>query len=190
MPSSVADLATLGKMLEEHRPRLLTMLRRRIDSAPIDPEAILSDTFLAARRRWQQFKDQASMTPYAWLYRLALDCLIDEWRRRNRAGRNREMPLPEHSSVQMVGAILRSTTSPSAAAVREEFQQQMRQILASLKDIDREILWLRHYDDLSFKEAAAVLGIPDNTAVRRYVRALQRLRELWQQLHPDAEVSG
>jgi RNA polymerase sigma-70 factor (ECF subfamily) len=190
MPSSVADLAALGKMLEEHRPRLLAMLRRRINSAPIDPEDILQETLLLARRRWQQFKEQARMTPYAWLFRLALDCLIEEWRRRNRAGRDREMPLPEHSSILMVGAILGSTTSPSQAVAREEFQQQMRQILSMLKPGDREILWLRHYDELSFKEAAAVLGVPQYTAAKRYVRALQRLKELWQQCHPNSEVSG
>jgi RNA polymerase sigma-70 factor (ECF subfamily) len=190
MSSSVADLAELGKMWEEHRPRLLVMLRRRIDTVPIEPEAILSDTFLLARRRWQEYKEHSAMTPYAWLYRLALDCLIEEWRRSNRGVRAREMPLPEQSSALLVGAVLRSNTSPSSAAAREECRQEMQQILALLKDNDRDILWLRHYDDLKFKEAAVVLGVSENTAVRRYVRALQRLRELWQQIHPDEEVSG
>jgi len=184
MQSSVADLAALGKTLEEHRPRLLAMLRRRIDTAPIDPEDILQDTFLLARRRWQQFKEQAAMTPYAWLYRLALDSLVEEWRRRNRAGRNQEMPLPDRSSVLMVGAILRSGTTPSVRAVRDEQEQQMRQVLGLLKESDRVILWIRHYDDLSFKEAAAVLNVSQNTAAQRYVRALRRLMELWQQFHP------
>jgi RNA polymerase sigma factor (sigma-70 family) len=190
MDPSVADLAELGNMLEEHRTRLLAMLCRRIDTAPIDAEGILADTFLRARRRWQEFKARADMTPYAWLYRLALDCLIEEWRRRNRGVRAREMPLPERSSALLVGAVLRSNTSPSAAAAREECRQEMQQILALLKDSDREILWLRHYDDLKFKEAAVVLGVSENTAVRRYVRALNRLRALWQQFHPDEEVSG
>ena len=190
MPSSVADLAVLGRMLEDHRPRLLAMLRRRIDTAPIDAEDILQDTFLLARRRWPQFKEQARMTPYAWLYRLALDCLIEEWRRRNRAGRDQEMPFPEHSSLLMVGAILRSGTSPSGAAARDEREQQMRQALGLLKESDRAILWMRHYDDLSFEEAAAVLGVSQNTAAQRYVRALRRLTALWQQLHPNSEVSG
>lgn len=185
MQSSVADLAALGKALEEYRPRLMAMLRRRIDAAPIDPEDIMQETYLVARRRWPQFKEQARMTPYAWLYRLALDCLVEEWRRRNRAGRGQEMPLPDRSSVLMVGAIVRSGTRPSEVAVRGEQQQQMRQVLSLLKESDRTILWVRHYDDLSFKEAAAVLNISENTAAQRYVRAMRRLMELWQQLHPE-----
>lgn len=188
MPPSVADLATLGKLLEEHRPRLMSMLRRRIDTDSIDADDILQNTFLLARRRWQQFNEQACMTPYAWLYRLALDCLIEEWRRRNRAGRDQQMPLPEHSSVLMVGAILRSGTSPSGAAARRELEQQMQHALARLKHGDRLILWMRHYDDLSFREAAAILDISQNAAAQRYVRALRRLMELWQQLHPNSET--
>ncbi len=188
MPSSVADLAALGKMLEEHRPRLLAMLRRRIDASPLDPEDILQETFLVARHRWSQFQEQARMTPYAWLYRLALDCLIEQWRRKHRAGRGQEMALPERSSILLGLGIVNPGTSPSEAAARAECQERMRQVLALLKDSDREILWMRHYDELSFKEAAVALGISENTATQRYVRALQRLSDLWKQIHPDPEI--
>ena len=64
MPSSIADLAELGKMLEDHRLRLLAMLRRRIDTAPIDPEDILHETFLLARKKWVRFIEQARMRPH------------------------------------------------------------------------------------------------------------------------------
>ena len=66
----------------------------------------------------------------------------------------------------------------------------MQLALGLLKQSDRVILWMRHYDDLSFEEAATVLGVSQNTAAQRYVRALRRLTELWQQLHPNSEVSG
>jgi RNA polymerase sigma-70 factor (ECF subfamily) len=61
----------------------------------------------------------------------------------------------------------------------------MRQTLDLLKADDREILWMRHYDDLSFKEAAAVLQVTENAATVRYVRALRRLKDLWLKLHPE-----
>jgi RNA polymerase sigma-70 factor (ECF subfamily) len=190
MPSSVADLAALGQMWEEHRPRLLAMLSRRIQASPLDPEDILQETFLLARRRWDQFKAQARMTPYAWLYRLALDCLIEQWRRKHRAGRDQEMALPERSSILLGLGIVDPGTSPSEAAAHAECQERMRQVLALLKDTDREILWMRHYDELSFKEAAVALGISENTATKRYVRALQRLITLWKQLHPNPELKS
>ena len=61
----------------------------------------------------------------------------------------------------------------------------MVETLNLLKDKDREVLWMRHHDDLSFQEVAAVLGIAEGTARVRYVRALERLRGLWQQMYPE-----
>src|SRR5438105_4839442 len=106
LSSSVADMAALGQLLQEHRPKLLAMVRRRLDpalAARIDPEGILSDAFLEARRKWPAFKEQSARTPYSWLYRIVLDCLIERWRRESRGLRDyrRTMPLPEGTSVQL-----------------------------------------------------------------------------------------
>src|SRR5690242_15493848 len=103
---SPGDMEALGQLFEEHRPRLLAMLRRRIDpalSARVDAEDVLSEAFLLARRRWLALGGLPDMTPYAWLYRQALDALIELWRREMRALRDpgREMPWPEQSSVQL-----------------------------------------------------------------------------------------
>jgi RNA polymerase sigma-70 factor (ECF subfamily) len=188
MTSSLADFAELGKMLEDNLDRLKAMLRRRIDTAPIDPDEILNETYLLARRKFQRFKEQGQMSPYAWLYRLALDCLIQEWRKRYRQS-DRGMPLPEDSSLAMVLDIAEKKSGPSTAAVREERRQQVLQALAQLKEGDHDILWMRHFDELSFKDIAAVLDITENTAAARYVRAARRLRDLWRQLHPGSEAS-
>jgi RNA polymerase sigma-70 factor (ECF subfamily) len=59
----------------------------------------------------------------------------------------------------------------------------MHEALGQLRDADREILWMRHYDELAFADLAAVLGIGENTATVRYVRALRRLKDLWQKSH-------
>src|SRR5438445_4569255 len=152
MPQSVADLAGLGKLWDEQRPKLLAMVQRRLDpalAARLDAEDILNNTFFAARVKWSRFKQQSSITAYAWLYRITLDCLIEAWRRTTRDCRDprAEMPFPEHSSVQLGLGLLTTGTSPSAAAVREELQQQVQQIVALLKEADRKILWMRHYDD-------------------------------------------
>src|SRR6266404_2602442 len=88
--SSVYALAALGRLLDEHRPKLLAMLQRRIDpalNARIDPESILNDVFFVARRRWADFQ-AGTMTPYAWLYRLALDQLIEAWHKNTRGRRD------------------------------------------------------------------------------------------------------
>jgi RNA polymerase sigma-70 factor (ECF subfamily) len=191
-PDSLAGMAELSQLLEEYRPKLLAVVQRRLDPAlarRISPEDILSEAFLQARRRWPTFKEQDGTTPYAWLYRIVMDCLIEAWRRETRARRNpdREMPWPERSSVQLALSLMSPGTTPSAAAARQEIQQRVRQALDLLGPRDQEILWMRHYDDLTFKEAAAVLGIKESAANLRYVRALRRLKDLWQKLY---EASG
>jgi RNA polymerase sigma-70 factor (ECF subfamily) len=189
----VAELAALGKLLEEHRTKLLAMVERRIDPAlrrRVEAEEVLQEAFLAAQGKWTRFHAApSSMTPYAWLYRIVLDTLFETWRKQSRARRDpaREMPWPEQSSIQLGLGLLQSGTSPSEAFARKELQDRMRHALEGLGPHDREILWMRHYDELSFPEAAAVLGITENAATVRYVRALKRLRDLWLKLNGGAE---
>ena len=59
----------------------------------------------------------------------------------------------------------------------------MQAALRRLRDADREVLWMRHYDELAFADIAAVNGISENTATVRYVRALRRLKALWLETH-------
>jgi RNA polymerase sigma-70 factor (ECF subfamily) len=129
------------------------------------------------------------MTPYTWLYRLAMDSLIEAWRRQNCDGRDprREIPWPDRSSAQQVLNLFDPATTPSEALAREELRQRVQQVMSTLKPIDREVLWMRHYDQLSFAEVAKLLKIPENTAMKRYVRALRRLKELLPDLYPQGD---
>jgi RNA polymerase sigma-70 factor (ECF subfamily) len=188
--SSVGDMAAVGRVFQEHRPKLLAMLQRRIDPklvVRIEAEEVLTEAFIEARRKWPTFREQSALTPYAWLYRIALDCLIEAWRRESRACRNyrQDMPLPEATSVQLALGLVSPGTNPAEAAAREELCRRVRQVMSLLKDKDREVLWMRHFDELSYREIAAVLGVEVNTAEQRYHRALGRLSDLWQQLHSD-----
>ena len=192
---SVADMADLGRLLEEHRSKLLAVVQRRLDPAlarRISPEDVLSDAFLQARRRWPSFQELNGLTPYAWLYRIVMDCLIEAWRHETRDCRDpgHEMPWPERSSIQLAMSLVSPGTSPSEAAQRHHVCERMRQTLAMLGSHDQEILWMRHYDDLTFKEAAAVLGIKESAANLRYVRALRRLKNLWQELYEPSAAEG
>jgi RNA polymerase sigma-70 factor, ECF subfamily len=187
MPS-LGELAVLTRLYEEHRPRLLAMLERRIDpglAVRLDAEDLLGETYLEARRRWPKFRDQADLPGYVWLYGIARDCLIEAWRKHHRECRSpkRELPWPERSSVQLGLGLIQAQAGPISAAEQAELAKRMREAMGQLRDADREILWMRHYDDLAFADIAVVLGIGENTATVRYVRALRRLKEFWQQAH-------
>jgi RNA polymerase sigma-70 factor (ECF subfamily) len=178
----VADLAALGQMLEENRPKLLAMLTRRLGPAVgfLNPEELLNQAFLDAKQKWHN-RGRFS-TAYAWLYRVALDRLIAEWRRVNR---RHELPWPEESSVCLGLSLVDTGTSPAEAAAREELRRRIRQALDLLRDDDRLILWMHHFDHLSFREAGEVLGVTENAATVRHFRALARLRATWLKLYGD-----
>src|SRR5437773_8680894 len=157
VPSSVADLAALGQLLQEHGPRLLAMLQRRLDpklNPRLDAEEILSDAFLQARRRFAAFQARPELKPYPWLYRICLDCLIEAWRRETRGPRDirRGMPIPEATSLQLGLGLIHPGTSPSEALAREEVRHRVQQVMGMLRDIDREILLMRHCDDMSYAD--------------------------------------
>jgi RNA polymerase sigma-70 factor (ECF subfamily) len=190
LPSTVVDLALLGRLFEENRPKLVAMVQRRIDpalAAKIGAEDVVNEAFLATGRKWAGFEGRAAASTYAWLYRIVRGCLIDAWRRATRDCRDARqgMPWPEQSSLQVGLGLVSPGTSPSAALSREELCQRVRQVMALLRDRDRDILWMRHADDLSYEEIAAVLGITENAAHQRYHRALGRLSDTWLQLFPE-----
>jgi RNA polymerase sigma-70 factor (ECF subfamily) len=193
--NSAADMADLGRLLEEHRSKLLAVVQRRLDPAlarRISPEDILSEAFLQARRKFSAFNQQHTMSAYAWLYRIVMDCLIEAWRHETRDRRHpdREMPWPERSSVQLALSLVSPGTTPSEAVDRRILQKCVRGALEMLGSRDREILWMRHYDQLTFSEAATVLGIKESAANLRYVRALRRLKNLWQELYEPSVPQG
>lgn len=190
--ASLAQMAMLGEMWDEYRPRLLAMLERRLDpaiAARISADEVLQEAFLLARRKWPTCAEDAKQNPFAWWYRVARDCLIEAWRRETRPGRDprKEMPWPQESSVQLGLSLMDHGTGPSKAAARDELRVRMRQTLDLLKQADRDILWMRHYDQLSFKEAAQVLDLTETAATVRYVRAVKRLKKLWLELYPREE---
>lgn len=197
MCDAVASLAKLGHVFEKFRPQLLAMLRRRLDprlGKRNDPEDVLAEAFLAARHRWPgveaQFDldedEQEGSLLFAWLYRITFDTLIERYRY-NAAGKRdwrRDMVLSQAGSSQLCG-LMRPGTSPDKAMLRMELQAEVRRVVGMLKDHEREVLWLRHEDQLSFRQMGVFLEISENAATLRYTRALRRLRKLWQKLHAE-----
>ena len=172
----------LGRLMEEHRPKLLRMLENRIDASlrrRIDPEDVLAEAFLKANARWEEYQRTRPISEYPWLYQQTMDSLVATWRRYDGAGRDarREMPWPEHSSAALGMGLFGSQTTPSRALHRNEMAEKVKAALERLKPTHREILLMRHFDDLPFKEAAEVLGIERNAAEQRYVRALLGLKK-------------
>lgn len=176
---------SLAEVFMRYRPALLRMVERRMPSeirSRVGSEEILQETWICARRRWPARTADGRASDYAWLYRLTLDTLLTTWRRESRGRRDagRDLPWPAESSLVIGLRCVDTATSPSGHVARNELQEQMRRVVDRLSESDREVLWMRHQDDLRHSEIADVLGISESAANLRYFRAIRRLRDLWQ----------
>src|SRR5262249_29155432 len=93
-----------------------------------------------------------------------------------------DAPMPEASSAALAAQLLGHDTQPSVAAVRAERKRLLQEALATMDPLDREILALRHFEQLSNAEAAQVLDVKESTASKRYVRAIKKLKEIVESL--------
>jgi RNA polymerase sigma-70 factor (ECF subfamily) len=177
-----------GELLERHRQRLERMIDVRMDrrlAARLDAADVVQDALAEAVQRLSEYWRERSLPFYPWLRQLAWDRLA-ELHRRHVGARKRtvlreerwEPELPDESAAQLADRLAGRTTSPSARLARAEECERVRLALTRLSGPDREVLVLRHLEQLSLVEIAAVLGVTENTAGRRHLRALERLRTL------------
>ena len=148
---------------------------------------MLQETYLACGKRLEFLRAEPEVPVYAKLRRLALQTLADMERRHLGAGKRDAMReyAPEDASMMDAWAqFADSISSPRSHMERVERQQQIRLLLTQLSPADREILELRHFEELSNGECAAVLGIEVKAASIRYVRAVKRFRELIEKAYP------
>ncbi len=181
---TVADLAELGALFEAHGPRLVAIARRRLDdrlAAAVDPDDVVSEAFQDAWRKWPAYRGARRVGEFVWLYGLVTDRVVAAWRAANRDKRdvNRKVPWPERPSIDLGLRLKAAGPGPGTEAAAKEAAELMRQAIAALKEADREVILLRAYDDLNFREIGELQGVPENTATVRYVRALRRLKDAW-----------
>jgi RNA polymerase sigma-70 factor (ECF subfamily) len=85
--------------------------------------------------------------------------------------------LPEVNSASMAAQLLGQLTTPSQIAVKTEMRLRLQQVLDSMAEVDREIIALRHFEQLNSQEVADVLQMSKSGASSRYIRAMKRLKE-------------
>ena len=178
-----------GEVFALHRERLKHVVDLRLDPrirTRVDSSDIVQDTYMVASRRLGEYLDKAEMPLYLWLRFLAVQTLQDAHRRhlgtrardaRREVHLSRDEPPAATSDILAKEFVARSST-PSDAALRVEKLQQLHEALDRMEPLDREILALRHFEQLSSAEAALVIGVNKEAARRRYYRALERLRSI------------
>jgi RNA polymerase sigma-70 factor, ECF subfamily len=182
------EAAALNEIFARNRDRLHRMVQMRLDwrlQGRIDASDVIQDACLEASRRLDDYLREPTMPLFLWLRFLVGERLM--FLHRHHLGvkmrdARREVSLfrdalPEASSAALAAQLLGQHTSPSEAAVRAEQLLRVQEAVNQLDTLDREIISLRHFEQLSRAEAAQVLGIAEAAAAKRYIRALKRLKD-------------
>jgi RNA polymerase sigma-70 factor (ECF subfamily) len=182
--AAAGDPAARDELLGRHRGRLRRMIAARLDRrlAPrVDASDVVQEALDVAARRLPEYLAGRPVPFAVWLRGLAGERLRDLHRRhvaaQRRSVRREESPLPGESALDLAERLFASDTGPTTRLRRQDLRERALAALAALKDADREVLVLRHLEDLSWAEAAAVLGVGEGALRVRYLRAVQRFRK-------------
>src|SRR4051812_28687374 len=182
------DRRALAALFDQHRDRLRRMVELRLDPrlrGRLDASDVLQEAFLDVAGDLDAYLADPKVPPLLWL-RLHVGRRLTTLHRRHLGTQMRDAgreisiyhgALPEASSAALASMLLGRHTSPTQAARRAERMLRVQEALNGLDPIDREVLALRHFEQLGRAEAAQVLGIAQEAGARRYFRALKRLKD-------------
>ncbi len=182
--AQAGDRRAFDRLFEAHRPVLKDMVALRLDRrlrGRFDASDVVQETYLVVLRRLPDYLQRRPMPFHLWLRKTAYERLLNL--RRDHAGAarravEREVPLPERSSLELARRLLAGGPSPSKAAAGREAAAHVRQALADLPPADRELLVMRYLEHLSNPEIGLLLDLDPATVSKRHGRALLRLEKI------------
>jgi RNA polymerase sigma-70 factor (ECF subfamily) len=194
------DTQALAEVFSLERERLWRGIHFRMAEAlrgRLEPDDVLQEAFLAASQRLGHYAESAATSPFIWLRMIVNQTLIDLHRQHlgaqcRDAGREISLdgaPFAQATSASVAIQLVGLFTSPSGAAQRADVLSLVQAAIEQMDPIDREVLALRHFEELTNSEVAETLGIEQKAASIRYIRALRRLKEILAQV-PDLSNGG
>lgn len=186
---AAADLMT------KYQEPLLRMISFRLDRrlfGRVDPTDVLQDSYLEVSKRIDEFVNDPQVSFFVWARQLTWQTLLKTNRRHlqaqkrdaTREERNRPQG-NDATSIALAARLLANVQTPSGEAVRGESIERLRESLESMNETDREVLALRHFEQLSNGQVAEILGLKKSAASNRYVRALAKLKEIMTSVVPN-----
>jgi RNA polymerase sigma-70 factor, ECF subfamily len=183
------DQDAMRDLFSRHRDRLKRMVHLRLSrrlAGRIDDSDVLQEAFLDIARRLDDYLKEPSLPFFLWMRHMTGLKLAEVHRRHLGAqlrDADREVTLhrggmPMADSVSLAAQLLGTLTTPSQAAIKAETRLYVQEALNSMDPVDREVLALKHFEQLSTSEIAEVLGLSKAGAGSRYLRAIKRLKEI------------
>lgn len=180
----------LASVFHELRPRLERLIGFRLDrrlQSRIEIADVLQETFITLSTRLADYVQSPAASPMVWMRTIAVQTMIDL--QRHHFGQLRS-PLREtrvamssnDTSLSIAEFLSAGYTSPSGEVAREEQIQRLRMVMEQLHETDREVLAMRHFEQLSNRETAEALGLSETAASNRYIRAMAHLAKAMEML--------
>jgi len=181
------DPRAIEGLLEQHRPKLRRMVELRLNArlrGRVDPSDIVQEAMLQAAKNLEDYVNDPQVPAYLWLRALTQQQLLATHRfhlRTMKRDANLEIAVGANrvgvSSMSIASFFVDEATSPSGVVGKAEQVRILEELIDGMEPIDREILALRHFEQMGNSEAAKLLGIGETTASQRFFRALKRLRD-------------
>ena len=191
--AATGDAEALRQLFSRYRDRLKRMVHLRLSrrlSGRVDDSDVVQEAYLDVCQKLPDYVREPGMPFFLWLRHLTGLKLAEVHRRHlgtQLRDADREVSLhrgglPEADSVSLAAQLLGKLTTPSQAAIKAEQRIYVQEALNSMDPIDREVLALKHFEQLSTSEIAEVLGLSKAGAGSRYLRAIKRLKEILTQI--------
>jgi RNA polymerase sigma-70 factor (ECF subfamily) len=193
------DEQATQELFELHRGRLKRMVHMRLSrrlQGRVDDSDVLQEAFLDVSQRLREYATDPKLPFFLWLRHMT-GLRLAEIHRRHLGTQLRDADrevtlhrggLPEADSVSLAAHLLGQLTTPSQAAIKAETRLLVQDALNSMDPVDREVLALKHFEQLSTSEIGEVLGMSKAGAGSRYLRAIKRLKEILSQIPGFADL--
>ncbi|MCA9190648.1 MAG: sigma-70 family RNA polymerase sigma factor [Planctomycetales bacterium] len=187
------DEQAMEHLLARYRDSLHRLVGGRIDPKILrrtDVSDVVQEVLVEASRRIPEYVANPILPFHLWIRQIAKDRIIDSYRRHRGSAKrslDREQPLDvpqkyvDQSSLDIAAQLKDPELTPAAMLVQKELAAHVQARMELLEERDREILLMRHFEQLGNQEIALALGISEPAASMRYLRALKKLRALIEQ---------
>ena len=169
------DENALAVLIERHKQRIYSFIYSKVYDKDIT-EDIFQDTFIKVIKTLKlgKYNEEGKFLP--WVMRIAHNLVIDHFRRNSR------MPKFDNSGEFSIFSVLSdSSLNAEKSIIKKQVEEDVRRIIEELPEDQKQVLVMRMYQDMSFKEISERTGVSINTALGRMRYALINMRKVIEQ---------
>ena len=166
------DESALEILITRHKQRIYSFIYSKVYDRDI-AEDVFQDTFIKVIKTLKRgaYNEEGKFLP--WVMRISHNLVIDHFRKNNR------MPKFSNSGEFSIFSVLSDTAlDAEKTIIKEQVERDVRRVIEELPDDQKEVLVMRMYNDMSFKEISEKTGVSINTALGRMRYALINMRKI------------